>query len=192
MSKAAENLSAMHAVQWVCDYADLSAAEQMPGADASRGVSAALSASDDADSGRICHLRLHGNEVLQFYPLYANECRAGVEAHRYQDFVRVFNEDPRLKHISVTRKRDNFGVCTICTQYKQNLANHRLTKTEQEVFFHDFRCHLCGVAKDRAAMVARMAETKVLQPTEPDRTWGETNPPWCGGQIHRQNDERNY
>jgi hypothetical protein len=63
MSKAAENLSVMHAVQWVYDYTDLSAAEQIPGADASRGVSAALSASDDADSGRICHLRLHENEI---------------------------------------------------------------------------------------------------------------------------------
>jgi hypothetical protein len=90
-----------------------------------------------------------------------------VEALRYQDFVRVFNEDPRLKHIFVARKRDNFGVCTICTQYKQNLANHRLTETKREGFLHDFRSHMCGVAKDRAAMVARMAETKVLQPTEP-------------------------
>jgi hypothetical protein len=83
------------------------------------GFGAAQAAWGGDTVDKICHLRLHENEIMQFFTLYQLECGEGLPSLRYADFCRVFKKDKRLAHIGVARKRDNFGECSKCTAFKQ-------------------------------------------------------------------------
>jgi hypothetical protein len=159
--KSSEDIAILNAVLWIIKYAERSAAEEMPGADASRGVGAAQAAWGGDTVDKICHLRLHENEIMQFFTLYQLECGEGLPSLRYADFCRVFKKDKRLAHIGVARKRDNFGECSKCTAFKQLLGNHRLDPEAREKNLRQFKGHLAGIALDRMGFVERMMKTTI-------------------------------
>ena len=92
----------MSLTEWFISYVRTSGAELIPTGDAS-GISAAVDFMLNSEAGPtrdICHVRLHESELTQLYTLYCSDSSNRVDALSYEAFRGVFEEDPRLAHIS--------------------------------------------------------------------------------------------
>ena len=99
---AEQTVPRMYVTEWFISYVRTSGAELIPTADAS-GISAAVDFMLNSEAGPtrdICHVRLHESELTQLYTLYCSDSSNRVDALSYEAFRGVFEEDPRLAHIS--------------------------------------------------------------------------------------------
>jgi len=141
----------LHVVQFVLNYAEESGAEKIPmDEDLQRARFQAVHGSIDD----LCILRLHECSETYLFDKYVSASHEGRMYYTVgsKKFAEIFNKDPRLLHIALARKREEFSECTSCSDAKSQLSQ-KLTKEQRRAVQHSWMLHLNVVWNERMAYV---------------------------------------
>lgn len=139
----------MDVVTWLIEHADEFAAEQLPMGENLESAAAFQEMFGDADE--LCTKRVHASGITMLYGVYREGSMGGrlYTAVGKKIFADVFYNDPRVAHIALARKRDNFGICATCSDCKGRLQNQHLTPMDRCAVLTEFSQHITYIARER-------------------------------------------
>lgn len=158
-----QSVQRMYISEWFLKHVVDSGAEKIPLGDAD-GVETALAfhaAQNDGMEDSICQLRLNENELSDLYGSYKQDAERRFDALGIRAFREVFESDPRLAHIYMSRRRDTFSVCNKCCAAKLILSNKRTPAPERAAATLSWKEHLQLMNRERLCYVANGSKTEI-------------------------------
>jgi len=162
----------LYIARWFEEWTVKSSAESLPLGDAPglvRGVQEHPEGAAGADTK--CILRLHEYELTQLYLLYQKDCANRFKDYGIKVFREVFHAHPRCALFKLARKKDNFGECSDCSNFKAKLSNHKCPPVEREEAQNHYGEHIALMNLERYKYVRRASKPSV------DKSGAERIPP---------------
>jgi hypothetical protein len=158
----------LHVVQFVLNYAEESGAEKIPMDEDLQRAARFQAVHGSIDD--LCILRLHECSEKDLFDKYLIASDEGRRYHTVgiKKFASIFNKDPRLLHIALARKREEFSECTICSDAKSQLSQ-KLTREQRSEVQHSWMLHLNVVWNERMAYVKKAQSPFIEKVEHPQR-----------------------
>lgn len=93
--------------------------------------------------------------------MYKADCDQRFNILGIDVFRDVFHNDPRCSLIKLARKKDNFGECSQCSNFKTVLGNHRIPPEQRAEESRKYANHIALNAAERQKSVRRAAQSKI-------------------------------
>ena len=153
-------------VRWLLHYAGLTS-EPNPGGGAHGAEAAVRGARSRGESGDdVSALRLAECRLSDVHSKYEAAFRLkGIQALGYETMRRCMKEDPRLRHVHLSRRRGNvggLGICATCENLKENLFLIFGDRAEREIKELEYVAHLDFVLNERVAVQRTFILCEVL------------------------------